>query len=95
MSEPVKAPVPKGWPAVSVVVAVSPPESVETVPHAKPRTVGPAPPVAVMLPFRVAVVWPTEDADWVVTVGLHAVVVNEAEMAPRPVPMELVAYALE
>ena len=56
VSEPVKAPVPKGWPAVSVVVAVFPPLSVETVPHAKPRTVGPAPPVAVMLPFKVAVV---------------------------------------
>ena len=94
VSEPVKAPVPKL--PFSVVVAVSPPLSVETVPQAKPRTVGPAPPVAVMLPFRVAVVWPTEDADWVVTVGEEqAEVVNEAEMAPRPVPTELVAYALE
>ena len=50
----VKAPVLKGWPTVSVVVAVSPPESAEFVPHAKPRTEAFSPPVAVMFPLRVA-----------------------------------------
>ena len=48
----VKAPVPKV--PFSVVVAVSPPESDEFVPQAKPRTVALAPPVAVIFPFRVA-----------------------------------------
>jgi hypothetical protein len=66
---PVKAPVLNGWPTVSVVVAVSPPERPELVPYAKPRTVGPAPPVAVMLPLAVAVVCPVTVADCVVTVG--------------------------
>ena len=50
----VNAPVPNGCPAVSVVVAVSPPERLALVPHAKPRTVALDPPVAVMFPFRVA-----------------------------------------
>ena len=54
---------------MSVVVAVSPPDNPEFVPQAKPRTVGPAPPVAVMLPLSTAVVAVTEEADWVVTVG--------------------------
>ena len=91
----VKAPVEKGWPVVSVVVAVSPPESPVSVPQAKPRTVASAPPVAVMFPFNVADVWPTEEAAEVVTVGGPTSVVNEAEIAPYEVPPELVAYALE
>ena len=73
----VKAPVEKL--PLSVVVAVSPPERLVLVPHAKPLVVGLAPPVAVMLPFAVAVVAVREDADWVVTVGalVHALVVKE------------------
>ena len=70
----VKAPAEKGWPTVSVVVAVSPPESPEPVPQAKPRTVASAPPVAVMVPFNVAPVCVSEEADWVVTVGAIAAV---------------------
>ena len=76
----VNAPVPKV--PFSVVVAVSPPESVEAVPQAKPRTVALAPPVTVIFPFNVAEVWPTDEADWVVTVGTQADVVNEDEIAP-------------
>ena len=66
-SEPVKAPVPKL--PFSVVVAVSPPESAELVPQAKPRTVALAPPVAVILPFTVAEVAAKFVSAWVVTVG--------------------------
>ena len=53
----------------SVVVAVSPPASAEFVPQANPRTVGSAPPVAVMFPLSVAPVAVIVDALWVVTVG--------------------------
>ena len=80
------------------MVAVSPPDNEATVPHAKPRTVGPAPPVAVMFPFRVAVVAVIAEAAWVVTVGAEtgqAEVVNDADIAPKPVPPEFVAYARE
>ena len=62
------APVPKE-PVSFVVVAVSPPESVEFVPHAKPRTEAFAPPVAVMFPFRTALISVTEEAAEVVMVG--------------------------
>ena len=54
---------------LSVVVAVSPPDSAELVPQAKPRTVGSTAPVAVMLPCRVALVWATGEAGTVVTRG--------------------------
>ena len=72
---PVKAPVLNGWPAESVVVAMTV-ARVALVPYAKPRTVGPAPPVAVMLPFKVAVVWAREEADWVVTIDADGGVVS-------------------
>jgi hypothetical protein len=39
------------------------------VPHAKPRTVASAPPVAVIFPFNVAPVVDTDEAKLVVTVG--------------------------
>ena len=58
------------------VVAVSPPESAEFVPHAKPRTVAFAPPVAVILPLRTAVVAVTDVADEVVTVGAFGANLN-------------------
>ena len=91
---PVNAPVPNEPP--SEVVAVSPPESSVFVPHAKPRVVAFAPPVAVMLPFKVAVVWVTDEGDCEVTVGrAHADVVNDAEIAPIEVPAEFAAYARE
>ena len=73
--ELVNAPVPNE--PFSVVVAVSPPDSAEFVPQAKPLTVGLAPPVAVMFPFRVAEVWPTDEAADVVTVGTQGEVVKE------------------
>ena len=79
----VNAPVPNV--PFSVVVAVSP-AIVADVPQAKPLTVGLAPPVAVMSPFSCAVVAVTEEADEVVTVGAHADVVNEDEIAPYEVP---------
>ncbi len=63
-----KAPVPKE-PVSFVVVAVSPPDSAKLVPHAKPRTVAFALPVAIMFPFRTAVVSVTGEAACVVTVG--------------------------
>jgi hypothetical protein len=63
----VNAPVPKE--PLSVVVAVSPPDRLELVPHAKPRTVGFEAKVAVILPLSVAPVAVTEEADCVVTVG--------------------------
>lgn len=69
----VNAPVPNGWPTVSLVVAVSPPDNDEFVPHANPRTVTFDPPVAVMLPLRVAVVAVTLEADCVVTVGTDVI----------------------
>ena len=90
----VNAPVPNGCPTVSVVVAVSP-AIVALVPHAKPRTVAFPPPVLSMVPLSVADVCPTDEADCVLTVGLHGDVVNDAEIPPRPVPPPLVAYALE
>ena len=50
---------------------------VASVPYAKPRMVGPAPPVAVMFPFNVTVVVVMEEAEDVVRVGeVFAVVVN-------------------
>ena len=80
--------------APSVVVAMTV-ESVESVPYAKPDCVAFAPPVTVMSPFSVAVVAVTEEAAEVVTVGAHAEVVNDDDIAPYEVPEELVAYALE
>ena len=61
-----KAPVPNE--PLSVVVAMTVERS-DAVPYANPRTVGLAPPVAVMLPFKVAEVSETDDGVWVVTVG--------------------------
>ncbi len=58
---PVKAPVPKGCPAVSVVVAMVV-AIVALVPYAKPLTVALDPPVAVMFPLRVTVVAVSEDS---------------------------------
>ena len=51
-----------------------------------------APPVTVMFPFSVAVVWVTEEAAWVVTVGAtgHALVVNVWSL-PYEVPPVLMA----
>lgn len=43
-------------------------KSVDTVPYAKPRVVGLAPPVAEIVPFSVAVVEVRLEADWVVRV---------------------------
>lgn len=54
---------------LDVVVAVSPPESAEFVPHANPLVVELTPPVMVMVPFRVAVVAARVLAACVVTVG--------------------------
>ena len=64
--EEVKAPVPVCDPSVVVAITVARDESV---PYAKPCSVASAPPVAVMLPLRVAVVAVTDEAAWVVTVG--------------------------
>lgn len=63
-------------------VAVSPPDSVELVPYATPRVVALSPPVAVMLPFAVAVVTLTEEADCVVTVGTTITVISPVITAP-------------
>ena len=52
----------------SVVVPVSPPESVEFVPHANPRSVALAPPVSEIVPRSVACETPGVIAS-VVTVG--------------------------
>jgi hypothetical protein len=64
---PVKAP--------RVVVAVSPPESVETVPHAKPDWVASAPPLLVIDPTRLAALYVGLLAKFVVTVGETAAAV--------------------
>lgn len=86
------APVEKLPDALVVATTV---ERFETVPYAKPRVVGVAPPVALMVPLAVAVVCVTDDAADVVTVGAvaQALVVNEDDIAPYPVPAELVANA--
>ena len=65
----VKEPRLNGAPTVSVVVAVSPPERLELVPHAKPRMVEEALPSAVIEPFSVAPVVEVAVAGEVVTVG--------------------------
>ena len=89
--ESVNAPVPKGAPVISLVVAVFP-FIVLSVPHAKPRTVAFAPPVLVMLPLNVAEVCPTGLASEVVTVGIQALVVKGLEMGAVLVPIEFTAY---
>ena len=60
-----KAPMPKGCPTESVVVA---PYAVVR-PYAKPRTVEDAPPSLVVLPLRIAVFVPIDEAADVVRVG--------------------------
>lgn len=77
-----------------VVVAMTV-ASAESVPYAKPETVTFAPPRAVMVPFRVAALPSTEEADCVVTVGGEQAEVVKVSMVPRPVPAELVAYGLK
>ena len=69
----VKEPRPKV--PVSVVVE-TPVESVESVLYAKPRVVGGAPPIAVMLPNRLANDGESEFAESVVTVGAAATVIE-------------------
>ena len=78
----------------SVVVAVSPPDSAELLPQAKPRTVAFAPLVAVMLPFNVAAVAVTDEADWVVTVGALTLRVERAAVVPTDVSTLLSLRAL-
>ena len=57
-----------------------------------PSTVAFAPPVAVMVPFNVAVMELMLEAALVVTVGAHGLVVNVAS-EPVAVPEEFVANA--
>ena len=79
--------VPVCAPSVEVAITVV---RVADVPYAKPDCVAFAPPVTVMLPFKVAVEVATGEAVEVVTVGAQALVVNVAS-DPYPVPWELVA----
>ena len=86
-AEPVKAPVVK---LPFSVVVETPLVRVELVPRANPLVVAFMPPVEVMFPLRVAVVWTMFVVAWVVTVGAQAVVVK-FKIAPNPVPPGLVA----
>ena len=72
----VKEPISNGAPAVSVVVAVPPPERLEFVPQAKPRMVDEALPSAVMEPFRVAPVVDIPVTEEVVTEGTTTVAIG-------------------
>ena len=67
------------------VVAVSPPEREELVPHAKPDWVALAPPVAVIEPFNVREEVETEEAAEVEIVGRHGDVRNVSSLL-SPVP---------
>jgi hypothetical protein len=73
------------------VVVDTPVKRLETVLYAKPLTVAFDPPVAVMVPLSIAVVPAIDEALCVVTVGIQALVVKDAEMAPNEVPPEFVA----
>lgn len=61
--EAVNAPVPK----VPDSVVVAPYEAL--VPYAKPRIVGVKPPVALIVPFKITLVWVVLEAAWAETVG--------------------------
>lgn len=88
---PLKGPVAESAPKDDV--AVSPPESVDTVPQARPPSETLPPPVETRVALKVRVEVDTRVGASVVTVGTQADVVNDWT-EPYPVPAVFVAYAL-
>lgn len=68
-------------------------ERSEAVPYAKPDWVASAPPVTVIDPFKVADVWPTDEAADVDRVGAGTARVVVETIDPYAVPAPFVAYA--
>jgi len=98
-SEEVKvAPVPRGVPDESVVVAVSPPDRFAEVPQAKPRTAAPAAPISVTVPLRVAEVCEGDEAACVLAVGpgvalpRYSQIYEVSVLEPAHQPVELLAH---